>query len=329
MLDQVLKIFSIDPEYDLNLIRPEQTLEQVLAGVFEHLPPIISKVSPDIVIVQGDTTTTFAGAKAAFCKQIPVGHVEAGLRTFNKYSPFPEEINRRLTSVVTDFHFAPTDNNRLNLLREGYPEDKIWITGNTVIDALLEVAAREYAFEDQSLENIPGRLILVTAHRRESFGEPFRQLCTGLKQIAKSHPDDTVIYPVHLNPNVRKPVMEILKGVDNVRLIEPLDYEPFVHLLKKAFIVLTDSGGIQEESPSLGVPALVMRETTERPEGVEAGTVKLVGTNTEHIVAEASRLLDHPDEHKKMAEANNPYGDGTSCKQICDIIAAELPKLKR
>lgn len=328
MLDQVLEIFDIKPEFDLNLMKPGQGLEQVLAGVFEKLPPVIEEVKPDILIVQGDTTTTFAAAKCAFCQQIPIGHVEAGLRTFNKYSPFPEEINRRLTSCVADFHFAPTESNRANLIKEGFPEDRIWITGNTVIDALLEVAGRPFSFEDPTLENFPGRLILVTAHRRESFGEPFRQLCKGLRSIARSHPDDTVLYPVHLNPNVQKPVKELLSGVDNVRLIEPLDYEPFVHLLKKAYLVLTDSGGIQEESPSLGVPALVMRDTTERPEGVDAGTVKLVGTSAEAISSQATLLLDNPEEHQKMTEAINPYGDGTTSAQICDIIEKHLPDLK-
>lgn len=327
MLDQVLKIFDIQPEYDLNLMKPGQRLEQVLAGVFQKLPNVIEEVKPDILIVQGDTTTTFAAAKCAFCQQIPIGHVEAGLRTFNKYSPFPEEINRRLTSCVADFHFAPTKSNRMNLIKEGFPEDRIWITGNTVIDSLLEVAKRPFSFEDPDLENIPGKLILVTAHRRESFGEPFRQLCSGLRSIAETHPEDTVLYPVHLNPNVQAPVKEILGGVRNVRLVEPLDYEPFVHLLKKAYLVLTDSGGIQEESPSLGVPALVMRETTERPEGVEAGTVKLVGTSSQAIATQASLLLDNPEEHRKMAEAINPYGDGTTSAQICDIIEKYLPDL--
>lgn len=325
MLDQVLDIFGIVPDHDLDLMQPGQSLEQILSGVFTHLPPVLEQVSPDLLMVQGDTTTTFAAAMAAFCRQIPVGHVEAGLRTDNKYSPFPEEINRRLTSVVADFHFAPTARNRDYLLRDGFPEDRIWVTGNTVIDALLNVAQREYTFEDNSLADFSGRLILVTAHRRESFGEPFRRLCTGLARIAAAHPEDTVLYPVHLNPNVRKPVEEILTDVPNVRLIEPLDYEPFVHLLKRAYLVLTDSGGIQEEAPSLGVPALVMRETTERPEGIEAGTVKLVGTDTDRIVSEAATLLDDPEAHRKMAEASNPYGDGTTCRQICDILEKVMP----
>jgi UDP-N-acetylglucosamine 2-epimerase (non-hydrolysing) len=328
MLDQVLKIFDIKPDFDLDLMKPGQTLEGILAGVFTSLPPVISQVKPDILIVQGDTTTTFAAAKAGFCQQIPVGHVEAGLRTYNKYSPFPEEVNRRLTSCIADLHFAPTEKSRQNLLAEGYPDNRIWVTGNTVIDALLHVASRSFKFEDPMLENIAGRLILVTAHRRESFGEPFRKLCTGLKNIAQAYPDDTVLYPVHLNPNVRKPVQEILKDVPNIHLIEPLEYEPFVHLLKKAFLVLTDSGGIQEEAPSLGVPALVMRETTERPEGIDAGTVLLVGTDVDRIVEEASKLLSDPVAHKKMSEAQNPYGDGQSAKLHCDIIEKMLPKIK-
>ncbi|NLH47618.1 MAG: UDP-N-acetylglucosamine 2-epimerase (non-hydrolyzing) [Myxococcales bacterium] len=320
MLDQVLDLFSIRPEYDLNLMKPGQTLEQILAGVFDRLPAVLEEAKPDLVIVQGDTTTTFAAAEAAFCRKIKVGHVEAGLRTNNRYSPFPEEINRRLTSVLTDFHFAPTEQNRDNLLSEGFPADRIWVTGNTVIDALQIVAARPYEWQIPELADLPGRLILVTAHRRESFGEPFRDLCRGLAEIARRNPRDTVVYPVHLNPNVRRPVGEILQGLDNIRLVEPLSYEPFVHLLKKAYLVLTDSGGIQEEAPGLGKPVLVMRETTERPEGVTAGTVRLVGTATDRIVAEASRLLDDPAAYQAMAQAKNPYGDGTTSRRICEIL---------
>jgi UDP-N-acetylglucosamine 2-epimerase (non-hydrolysing) len=255
---------------------------------------------------------------------VPVAHVEAGLQTNNKYSPFPEEINRRLTSVVTDFHFAPTEANRANLLAEGVDPRKIWVTGNTVIDALQYVADRDYRFDDPRLAEIPGRLILVTAHRRESFGEPFRALCLGLAEIARRYPHDTVVYPVHLNPNVQQPVNEILRAIPNIRLLEPLDYEPFVHLLKRAHLVLTDSGGIQEEAPGLGKPVLVMRDTTERPEGVAAGTVKLVGTRTEAIVTEAVRLLDDSAAYQAMAQAKNPYGDGTASRQICDVLVKEL-----
>lgn len=324
MLDQVLRLFAIKPDYDLNLMKPGQTLEMVLAGAFTHLPRVLAESEPQVVVVQGDTTTTFAGAKAAFLRKIPVAHVEAGLRTGNKYSPFPEEINRRLTSVIADFHLAPTAANRDNLLAEGHRPEMIWITGNTVIDALLHVADRPFAFTDPQLSDIPSRLILVTAHRRESFGEPFRNLCRGLAQLATRYPSDTVIYPVHLNPNVRLPVGEILRGIDNLRLVEPLDYEPFVHLLKRATLVLTDSGGIQEEAPGLGIPVLVMRETTERPEGVEAGTVKLVGTDTGTIVAEASRLLDDPQAYRAMAQAKNPYGDGKASQRICEILEKEL-----
>ena len=324
MLDQVLHLFGIQPEFDLDLMKPGQTLEMILAGVFTHLPPVIAKARPDVVIVQGDTTTTFAAAECAFVQRVPVAHVEAGLRTNNKYSPFPEEINRRLTSVIVDFHFPPTEQNRDNLLREGFAPDRMWVTGNTVIDALLHVAGRDFTFTDSALAEIPGRLILVTAHRRESFGEPFRNLCRGLAEIARRHPDDTIIYPVHLNPNVRGPVVEILDGVPNVRLIPPLDYEPFVHLLKRAHLVLTDSGGIQEEAPGLGIPVLVMRDTTERPEGVAAGTVMLVGTDTDVIVREASRLLGDPAAHAAMAQAHNPYGDGDACARICDVLVKEL-----
>jgi len=320
MLDQVLRLFSIEPEVDLNLMKPGQSLEQILAGVFTHLPAVLDEIKPDMLVVQGDTTTTFAAAKAAFCKKIPVAHVEAGLRTNDKYAPFPEEINRRLTSCIASLHFAPTENNRQNLLREGYDPETIHVTGNTVIDALLQVAERPEKLPEAVPDDLSGRLILVTAHRRESFGEPFRDLCRGLAEIARTHPNDTVLYPVHLNPNVRKPVYDILADTPNVRLIEPLDYEPFVHLLKRAHLVLTDSGGIQEEAPGLGVPVLVMREKTERPEGIEAGTVKLVGTDTACIVAEASKLLDDPAAHRAMAEAKNPYGDGHASERICDII---------
>jgi UDP-N-acetylglucosamine 2-epimerase (non-hydrolysing) len=324
MLDQVLGLFGIKPDYDLNLMQPGQSLEMILAGVFTHLPPVIAEAKPDVVIVQGDTTTTFAGAKCAFIQKVPVAYVEAGLRTGNKFSPFPEEINRRLTSVIADYHFPPTETNHANILREGYDASRVWVTGNTVIDALLHVANRPFEFADPTLAELPGRLILVTAHRRESFGEPFRDLCRGLAALARRYPDDTILYPMHMNPNVRGPVGELLEGVPNIRLIEPLDYEPFVHLLKRAYLVLTDSGGIQEEAPGLGVPVLVMRETTERPEGVVAGTVKLVGTDTDRIVTEASRLLDDEVAYAEMAQAKNPYGDGRACARICEILEAEL-----
>ena len=324
MLDQVLDLFHIQPDYDLDLMKPGQSLEDILVGVFSKLPAVLAETKPDLVMVQGDTTTTFAAAMAAYCRQIAVGHVEAGLRTMNKYSPFPEEINRRLTSCLADYNFAPTETNRQYLLREGFADERIWITGNTVIDALLEITSRPYSFTDQALLDIPGRLILVTAHRRESFGEPFRELCQGLAAIAKAHPEDTVIYPVHLNPNVRRPVQDILAPAPNVRLIEPLSYEPFVHLMKRAHIILTDSGGVQEEAPSLGVPVLVMRETTERPEGVDAGTVKLVGTSAQNIFQETERLLTDQSAYQSMAQAKNPYGDGTASQQICDILEKEL-----
>jgi len=324
MLDQVLRLFDIVPDRDLNLMQPGQSLEDILVGVCRDLPPVLREVRPDLLLVQGDTTTSFAAAKVAFCQKIPVGHVEAGLRTFRKYAPFPEEVNRRLTSVLADWHFAPTEANRDNLLREGIPAEKIFVTGNTVIDALLQVAGRPYRFEDPALVDLPGRLILVTAHRRESFGEPFRQLCAGLAALAERYPNDTILYPVHLNPNVQQPVREILCGRSNVRLVEPMSYEPFVHLLKRAYLALTDSGGIQEEAPGLGVPVLVMRETTERPEGVTAGTVKLVGTSAERIVAEASRLLDDPAAYRAMAQAKNPYGDGHASERICEIIEREM-----
>jgi UDP-N-acetylglucosamine 2-epimerase (non-hydrolysing) len=324
MLDQVLAIFRLAPDHDLNLMRHAQTLPDVVAGVMTGLSPILAAEKPDVVIVQGDTTTTFAAGLAAFFQKIPVAHVEAGLRTYDKYSPFPEEANRRMTSCFADFHFAPTAWAKECLVRENYPADRVWVTGNTVIDALLTIAARPYRFADPTLDALAGRIVLVTAHRRESFGKPFEDLCHALRRVAETFPDVTVVYPVHLNPNVQRPVRAILGATPNVLLTEPLEYEPFVHLMKKATILLTDSGGIQEEGPSLGKPVLVMREKTERPEGVHAGTVRLVGTDPEKIVGEATRLLTDPAAYAAMAGAVNPYGDGKSAARIVDILAANL-----
>jgi UDP-N-acetylglucosamine 2-epimerase (non-hydrolysing) len=319
MLDQVLDLFSIYPDFDLNLMRPNQSLSQITAAVIQELDPIIQKVQPDWVLVQGDTTTVMAASLVAFYHRVKVGHVEAGLRTHDKYRPFPEEINRRLTDVVADLFFAPTAWARQNLLNEGISDTVIRVTGNTVIDALLQVAAQNYDWSGGPLADIPRhkRLVLITAHRRESFGEPFRNLCLAIRDLAQRYRQAChFVYPVHLNPNVRAPVYEILGQQENISLIEPLDYLPLVQLMKQCTLVLTDSGGIQEEAPSLGVPVLVLRETTERPEALAAGTARLVGTQRERIVAEASHLLDDMNAHTQMAKAVNPYGDGQAARRI-------------
>jgi len=292
----------------------------------------LKEVKPDLILVQGDTTTTFAASLAAFYERIKIGHVEAGLRTYDKYKPFPEEINRRLTSVMADYHFAPTERAKRHLLEEGIREDAVFVTGNTVIDALLRILKRQSNPEEQrrlrayfdeafGLPIPPPRLILVTAHRRESFGEGFENICQALREIALRNPDLHIVYPVHLNPNVREPVYRIIGGMDRVHLIEPLEYEPFVYLMNQAFLILTDSGGIQEEAPSLGKPVLVMREVTERPEAVEAGTARLVGSKKEDIVREAQRLLDHPEEYHRMAGRKNPYGDGKASERIVENLS--------
>ncbi len=339
MLDQVLDLFEIKPDYDLDIMKPGQDLFNVTCNVLQGLKKVLAAEQPDIVLVHGDTTTTMAASLAAFYCQIPVGHVEAGLRTHNKFSPFPEEINRQVTSRIADFHFAPTETARQNLLAESVNENTIFITGNTVIDALLMVVdkVRNKEIRDKieadliarfpglrnvlsSHSTINSRLILVTGHRRENFGDGFESICQALKQIADQHADVEVIYPVHLNPNVQEPVNRILTGVPSVHLIEPLDYLPFVYLLDRASLIITDSGGVQEEAPSLGKPVLVMRETTERPEAVAAGTVKLVGTSFEKIVGEATNLLTNPLEYKKMSRAHNPYGDGNACARIVEAI---------
>jgi UDP-N-acetylglucosamine 2-epimerase (non-hydrolysing) len=331
MLDQVLHIFDIKPDHDLDIMKPKQDLYGITSEVLLELKELLREVKPDLILVQGDTTTTFAASLAAFYERIKIGHVEAGLRTFDKYKPFPEEINRRLTSVMADYHFAPTERAKRHLLGEGIREDAVFVAGNTVIDALLWILKRQSAPEQQrkmevffSREVIPpvssGRMILVTAHRRESFGEGFENICQALREIALRNPDLHIVYPVHLNPNVREPVYRIIGGMDRVHLIEPLEYEPFVYLMNQAYLILTDSGGIQEEAPSLGKPVLVMREVTERPEAVEAGTARLVGSKKEDIVREAQRLLDHPEEYRRMAGSKNPYGDGKASERIVEIL---------
>ena len=323
MLDQVLQCFAMEPDHDLDIMEHGQSLADVTSRVLYGIEPLLRDEGPDIVLVQGDTTTVFAAALAAFYQQILVGHVEAGLRSDDKYNPFPEEINRRLTSVVADLHFAPTASARDRLLAEGIARERVFVTGNTVIDALLSVAQRPFVFGEppfEWLQGFDGRLILVTAHRRENLGEPLRRICQALRALAEEFEDVAVLYPMHRNPAVRDVVHEVLSDAPRVHLVDPPEYVTFVNLMKRAALIITDSGGLQEEAPSLGVPVLVVRETTERPEGVQAGCAKLVGTQTEVIFAEAARLLRDRDAHKAMAQVANPYGDGTAAAQICDAL---------
>ena len=328
MLDQVLKLFSIVPEYDLNIMQPGQELTEITCRILEGLKPVLESFKPDVVLVHGDTTTTMAASLAAFYQRIPVGHVEAGLRTGDLSSPWPEEGNRTLTGHLATYHFAPTETSRQNLLRENIADNRITVTGNTVIDALFWV--RDRVLSDEALHNeltqrYPflangKKMILVTGHRRESFGRGFEQICHALAEIAANNPDVQIVYPVHLNPNVSEPVKRILGHVENVILIEPQDYLPFVWLMNRAWLILTDSGGIQEEAPSLGKPVLVMREMTERPEAVSAGTVCLVGTDSQRIVNEVTRLLQDESAYQAMSWAHNPYGDGHACHRILSAL---------
>lgn len=335
MLDQVLHLFDIQPDFDLNLMKPGQDLSDITSGVLMGLKPVLAQWRPDAVLVHGDTSTTFAATLAAFYQRIPVGHVEAGLRTGDLYSPWPEEANRKLTSVLAQWHFAPTATSRSNLVSEGVSPGSIHVTGNTVIDALLQVREkivtrpklRQQLDQGFSFLDPRKRLVLVTGHRRENFGDGFERICQALAHIAKSHADVQVVYPVHLNPQVQEPVRRRLGGIDNVHLIEPLDYLPFVYLMDKSTLILTDSGGIQEEAPSLGKPVLVMRDTTERPEAVEAGTVKLVGTDAEKIAYNATLLLNDAQAYQAMAFAHNPYGDGQACQRIGQVLLGEEASL--
>lgn len=328
MLDQVLDLFELKPDYDLNIMKPGQDLSDVTTAILQGMKAIFRECQPDIVLVHGDTATTFATTLAAYYHQIPVAHVEAGLRTGNLYSPWPEEANRKLTGALAAVHFAPTETSRQNLLSEGVDSSAIHVTGNTVIDALLEVVAKLDTTENLQLQFreqfdfLPEdkRIILVTGHRRESFGDGFERICQALAETAKAFPDVEIVYPVHLNPNVRKPVNRLLAGIDNIHLIEPLDYLPFVYLMNRAYLILTDSGGIQEEAPSLGKPVLVMRDTTERPEAVEAGTVKLVGTEVEAISGNLYALLTDVGAYQRMSFAHNPYGDGKASARIIDAL---------
>lgn len=337
MLDQVLELFNIKPHYDLNIMKPNQSLFELTSNVLLNIQPILEKEKPDIILVQGDTTTVFVASLAAFYLKIKIGHVEAGLRTFNKYSPFPEEINRKITTCMADLHFAPTQTSKDNLLKENIEEKDIFITGNTVIDALFLTIDKLKKDEEnnsfsEKVKNISDlinkinpennkKVILLTGHRRENFGQGFENICHGIKEIANNK-DVEIIYPVHLNPNVREPVMRIIGNISNVHLIEPLDYEPFVYLMSKSYIILTDSGGVQEEAPSLGKPVLVMRDTTERPEAVIAGTVKLVGTDKDLLIKETNKLLNDKDAYNSMSMAHNPYGDGKASQRIIDALKA-------
>lgn len=333
MLDQVLELFKIKPDYDLDIMQPNQGLYEITTNILQKIKPVLEDFKPDLVLVHGDTSTTFLTSLAAFYQQIKVGHIEAGLRTGDIFSPWPEEANRKLTSALTQYHFTPTASSEKNLLNENIPQTNITVTGNTVIDALLWVKEKiatntalekslsnQYSFLDKNKH-----LVLVTGHRRESFGDGFENICKALQEIATTHSDVEILYPVHLNPNVQEPVNRLLKNITNVHLIEPQDYLPFVYLMTRAHIILTDSGGIQEEAPSLGKPVLVMRNTTERPEAIDAGTVKLVGTNSKKIVKEVNILLSNEQKYLAMSKAHNPYGDG----KACDKIVKEIIKSKK
>ncbi len=331
MLDQVLEMFEITPDYDLDIMKTGQDLFDITANVLLGIKRVLSDFAPDIVLVHGDTTTTSATALAAFYTKSKVGHIEAGLRTGNLYSPWPEEANRQIAGVLANFHFAPTPNSQANLLRENKDPKSIVVTGNTVIDALflmLDLIKQEATLKERIIESITMRyliseskkIILVTGHRRENFGEGFVNICEALKTIAQNNPDIDIVYPVHLNPNVQKPVREILSDTSNVYLIEPLEYQSFVYMMSLSYFIITDSGGVQEEAPALGKPVLVMRETTERPEAVDAGTVKLVGTNQQMIIDEAQKLIDDPKAYEMMSKAHNPYGDGKACERIVAFL---------
>ena len=323
MLDQKLDVFDIQPRYDLNIMQHDQDLFYVTSTVLNEIKPVLMMERPGMLLVQGDTTTTFAASLAAFYLKIPVGHVEAGLRTWNKANPFPEELNRQLTTRLAEYHFAPTEWARQNLLKEGISPGSIHVTGNTVIDALLMIVDPDYRFTEEPLATIDfasRRVIMMTSHRRENFGEPMREVFSACRKLVEKYPDVELVYPVHPNPNVRKAANQILAGVPRIHLIEPLEYRPFVQLMNKCYLILTDSGGVQEEAPTLGKPVLVLRTTTERPEAIEAGTAKLVGTDGPRIIAEAEKLLDDPREYRAMATKMNPYGDGKASSRIIDII---------
>lgn len=335
MLDQVLELFEIQPQYDLNIMKPGQSLYEVTSNVLLGMKGVLDEFEPDVVLVHGDTSTTFAASLAAFYKQIKVGHVEAGLRTGNLYSPWPEEANRKLTGALTEFHFAPTTTSKENLIKENIYPENIYVTGNTVIDALYLVLEKiqqntslqkelKTVIENSGFSGLDSQFVLITGHRRENFGQGFLNICNALKTLAEANPKTNFVYPVHLNPNVRKPVNEILSETPNVLLSEPLQYEAFIYLMSKSYLIVTDSGGIQEEAPSLGKPVLVMRESTERPEAVEAGTVKLVGSDMNSIIDNVQILLKSENEYLKMSKAHNPYGDGMACERIIKVLMESL-----
>ena len=321
MLDQVLDIFHIKPDYDLNIMHARQTLTDITSNVLINLDKILKEAKPDIVLVHGDTTTTFAASVAAFYNQIPIGHVEAGLRTWEKYSPYPEEMNRQMTDAMTDLYFAPTNQSKANLLKENHKEDNIYITGNTAIDALKQTVDKEYHHDILDKVSPDNKLILLTMHRRENQGEPMRRVFKVIREVVESREDVEVIYPVHLSPAVQETAKEILGNTERIHLISPLDVVDFHNLAARSYFIMTDSGGVQEEAPSLGKPVLVLRDTTERPEGVEAGTLKLVGTESEKVKEEMEELLDNDAEYQRMAQAKNPYGDGKASERILDAIA--------
>lgn len=319
MLDQVLEAFNVTPDFDLSVMKDRQTLFDVTVNILERIKEVLENVKPDVVLVHGDTSTTFVTALACFYMQIPVGHVEAGLRTYNIYSPYPEEFNRQAVSIISKYNFAPTMLSKENLLKEGKPENTIFVTGNTAIDALKTTVRDDYSHPE--LEWAKGsRLIMITAHRRENLGEPMHNMFRAIRRVMEEHPDVKAIYPIHMNPVVRQAADEELSGCDRIRIIEPLEVLDFHNFLARSFLILTDSGGIQEEAPSLGKPVLVMRDTTERPEGIDAGTLKLVGTDEEVIYNNFTQLLTSREEYEKMSKASNPYGDGFACKRIADIL---------
>ena len=335
MLDQVLDLFKITPDYDLDIMKPGQDLYDVTSNILLKIKPVLEKFAPDLVLVHGDTATTFTTSLAAYYQKIKIGHIEAGLRTGDLYSPWPEEGNRRLTGILTDYHFAPTESSKQNLLNESVNNELILVTGNTVIDALQLVLNRintdkslrlkiQNTIIQSGFEKLNSKFILVTGHRRENFGQGFLNICEALKVLAEHNPDINILYPVHLNPNVRKPVNNLLSNIDNIKLMEPFQYEEFIYLMSKSYLILTDSGGIQEEAPSLGKPVLVMRNTTERPEAISAGTAKLVGSDKESIVKEVQYLLNNASIYQDMSTAHNPYGDGKACEKIVKFINDKL-----
>ena len=322
MLDIVLEAFSVVPDYDLSIMKDKQTLFDITTNILNRIKSVLEQEKPDVVLVHGDTTTTFVTALACYYMRIPVGHVEAGLRTYNIYSPYPEEFNRQAVGIVAEYNFAPTELSKNNLLKEGKNPSSIYVTGNTAIDALKTTIRSDYHHEELEWAK-DSRLIMITAHRRENLGEPMKHMFRAIKRIMEEHPDTKAIYPIHMNPVVRETANSILGGCDRIRIIEPLDVLDFHNFMAHSYLILTDSGGIQEEAPSLGKPVLVMRDTTERPEGIAAGTLKLVGTDEETIYKEFKRLLEDEEEYKQMSHASNPYGDGFACKRIADILEQE------